>query len=81
MTERKKVREQKSKLRDKADTSKNSETLDEVIVECREREARKYPLRIDARTVIFVPKHKCNEEYAEAYRNKMKERECGFRAF
>jgi len=34
-------------------------------------QTRLVPLRIDSRTVIYVPPEKCNEEHAAAYRRKM----------
>lgn len=57
----------------KADVFKNSEDLDDVIAAQLEKDkrTRKYPLRINKQTVIFVSKEKCNEEYAEKYRKKM----------
>lgn len=59
----------------KADVFKNSENLDEVIAAQLEKDkrTRKYPLRINKQTVIFVSKEKCNEEYAEKYRKKLQD--------
>lgn len=79
MTERVKVTKQKRKFKEtlgkggKADVFKNSEDLDDVIAAQLEKDkrTRKYPLRINKQTVIFVSKEKCNEEYAEKYRKKM----------
>lgn len=69
MTERVKITRQKNKFKeslgigDKVDVSKNSENLDKAIAEHQERDKRirKYPLRINQQTVIFVRKEKCNE--------------------
>lgn len=68
MTERVKNVSLKKK---KINNDKNSDGLDEAIerVLARERGQQKYPLRINRQTVIFVTKDKCNEEYAEEYRN------------
>lgn len=38
----------------------------------REKETRLFPLRINERVTILVPKEKCNREYAEAFRKKIK---------
>lgn len=38
----------------------------------RERMVQKYPLRINKTTVIYVRKEKCNEAYAEEYRQRIK---------
>ena len=34
------------------------------------KEEKKLPLRIDARTVIYVTEDKCNEEYAQKVRTR-----------
>lgn len=79
MTERVKITRQKKKFKEslgtgeKVDVFKNSDDLDEVIAAQLEKDKkmRKYPLRINKQTVIFVSKEKCNEEYAEKYRKKI----------
>ena len=43
----------------------------------KDEDKKKYPLRIDARTVIFVSKENCNEVYAQ--RKRMKFSKCGGR--
>lgn len=53
----------------KVDTSVNGDAA-RLVKQHREVEKRLYPLRIDRRTVIYVPKHKCNPDYAEEYRNR-----------
>lgn len=72
ITKKKKINESLSK-RDKVDVFSNSEGLDDVIAAQLEKDkrTRKYPLRINKQTVIFVSKDKCNEEYAEEYRQKV----------
>lgn len=72
ITKKKKINESLSK-RDKVDVFNNSEGLDDVIAAQLEKDkrTRKYPLRINKQTVIFVSKEKCNEEYAEEYRQKV----------
>ena len=72
ITKKKKFNESLGK-KGKADVFKNSEDLDEVIAAQLEKDkrTRKYPLRINKQTVIFVSKDKCNEAYAEEYRRKM----------
>ena len=72
ITKKKKINESLSK-RDKVDVFNNSEGLDDVIASQLEKDkrTRKYPLRINKQTVIFVSKEKCNEEYAEEYRQKV----------
>lgn len=79
MTERVKVTRQKKKFKEslgtggKVDVFKNSDDLDEVIAAHleKDKDKRKYPLRINKQTVIFVSKEKCNEEYADKYRKKV----------
>lgn len=79
MTERVKITNQKRKFKEslgtgkKADVFKNSDDLDDVIAAQLEKDkkTRKYPLRINKQTVIFVSKEKCNEEYAAKYRKKI----------
>lgn len=56
--------------RKKADTSKNSDKLEEAIQRHMQRQKHLYPLRINKTTVIYVIKSKCNEAYAEQYRAK-----------
>lgn len=77
MTERvKNLRIKKDKtlgVGNKPDVFKNSDGLDDVIARqlALEKANRKYPLRINKQTTIFVSKEKCNEEYAAAYRKKI----------
>ena len=79
MTERVKVTKQKRKYKEslgksgKVDVFKNSDDLDEVIAAQMEKDkqTRKYPLRINKQTTIFVSKEKCNEQYAEEYRKRI----------
>ena len=56
----------------KPNNFENSDGLDDVIARqlALEKANRKYPLRINKQTTIFVSKEKCNEEYAEMYRKK-----------
>jgi hypothetical protein len=37
----------------------------------RKREQRLHPLRINAQTVILVPRGKCNKAYAKEYQNRI----------
>lgn len=78
MTERKKTKRVKTIGKmlgtpKKPDVFSNSEGLCEVIAAQAKKEAaqKKYPLRINKQTVIFVSKEKCNEAYAERYRQKI----------
>lgn len=74
ITKKKKINESLSK-KEKVDVFNNSEGLDDVIAAQLEQDkkTRKYPLRINKQTVIFVSKDKCNEEYAEKYRKKLED--------
>ena len=80
MTERVKVKRQK-KFKEslgkggKIDNSKNIDDLDDVIAKQLEldKKTRRYPLRINKQTTIFVSKEKCNEQYAEQYRRKIEQ--------
>ena len=80
MTERVKVKRQKKFNESlgkggKIDNSKNNDDLDEVIAAQQEKDkhTRKYPLKINKQTTIFVSKEKCNEQYAEQYRRKIEQ--------
>ena len=53
--------------RHKPDITNNSDDLDKAINKCLGKEKRKYPLRINNTTVIYVTKDKCNEEYKHKY--------------
>ena len=56
--------------RKKIDTSINGDA-ERLVEEQKIVEKHLYPLRIDHRTVIYVPKEKCTPEYAEMKRRKM----------
>ena len=78
MTERVKVKRQKKFNESlgkggKIDNSKNNDDLDDVIAAQLEKDkhTRKYPLKINKQTTIFVSKEKFNEQYAEQYRKKI----------
>ena len=78
MTERVKVKRQKKFNESfgkggKIDNSKNNDDLDDVISKQLEldKKTRRYPLRINKQTTIFVSKEKCNEQYAEEYRKRI----------
>lgn len=80
MTERVKVKRQKKFNESlgkggKIDNSKNNDDLDDVIAKQLEldKKTRRYPLRINKQTTIFVSKEKCNEQYAEEYRKKIEQ--------
>lgn len=80
MTERVKVKRQKKFNESlgkggKIDNSKNNDDLDDVIAKQLEldKRTRRYPLRINKQTTIFVSKEKCNEQYAEEYRKKIEQ--------
>ena len=78
MTERVKVKRQKKFNESlgkggKIDNSKNNDDLDDVIAKQLEldKKTRRYPLRINKQSTIFVSKEKCNEQYAEEYRKRI----------
>ena len=80
MTERVKVKRQKKFNESlgkggKIDNSKNNDDLDDVIAKQLQldKRTRRYPLRINKQTTIFVSKEKCNEQYAEQYRRKIEQ--------
>lgn len=56
----------------KPDTERNAAGLEKYIERQRVKEEHLYPLRINERVTILVPKDKCNREYAEAFRKKIK---------
>ena len=80
MTERVKVKRQKKFNESlgkggKIDNSKNNDDLNDVIAKQLDldKNTRRYPLRINKQTTIFVSKEKCNEQYAEEYRRKIEQ--------
>lgn len=66
----KKLRQPLPEEHKKIDTSINGDA-ERLIEEQKIVEKQLYPLRIDHRTVIYVPKEKCTPEYAELKRRKM----------
>ena len=66
----KKLRQSLPEERKKIDTSINGDA-ERLVEEQRIVEKHLYPLRIDHRTVIYVPKEKCTPEYTEMKRRKM----------
>lgn len=58
----------------KPNNSANAVGLEDCMALHRERERKlkKVPLRINKNTVIYVKKEKCNEAYAEEYRQRIK---------
>lgn len=56
----------------KPDLEKNNPHVKEAVERQKKREAKLHPLRINAQTIILVPRGKCNKKYAEEYRNRLK---------
>lgn len=56
----------------KPDMDINGDKIDQAIKQQKKREKHLYPLRIDSRTTIYVPKNKCNPEYAAKYLERIK---------
>lgn len=54
--------------REKIDTLKKADKVDAEIKAQKAKESKLFPLRISRTTVILVPRKKCNEEYAQWYR-------------
>lgn len=59
----------------KENCSENGNKMWEKIRQQREKELDLYPLRINDKTTIYVPKEKCNDEYRQAYIEKTKLKE------
>ena len=55
----------------KAYTSKNGEGVAAATKAQHRREQKLHPLRINAQTVILVPRGKCNKKYAQEYQKKI----------
>ncbi len=51
----------------KPDTRRNGRVPDEVTERQRERERHLFPIRVNAQTVIYVTRDKCNADYAAAW--------------
>ena len=56
----------------KPDLDRNRPGVAEAMAKQRKREQRLHPLRINAQTVILVPRGKCNKTYAKEYQNRLK---------
>ena len=56
----------------KFDSSKNGTGVERAMEQQRKREQKLRPLRINAQTIILVPRGKCNKKYADEYRNQIK---------
>lgn len=56
----------------KPDMDVNGDKVSEAVKQQKKREKHLYPLRIDARTTIYVKKEKCNPDYAAKYCEKIK---------
>lgn len=54
----------------KVNPDENPKGTEKAIIAQKQRETRLYPLRINHQTVILVTKDKCNEEYANKFREK-----------
>lgn len=57
----------------KEDPRKNAEVPEAVVKTHKEKMGRLKPLRINARTVIYVTENKCNEAYRQEYLKRMGE--------
>jgi hypothetical protein len=55
----------------KPDLDRNRPGVAEAMAKQRKREQRLHPLRINAQTVILVPRGKCNKAYAKEYQNRI----------
>ena len=55
----------------KPDLDRNLPGVAEAMAKQRKREQRLHPLRINAQTVIIVPRGKCNKAYAKEYQNRI----------
>ena len=53
----------------KADSSVNNSGVEAAILNQRKKEKQLHPLRINSRITLLVPKAKCNEKYAQWYRD------------
>lgn len=62
----------KSNIRkaEKSDNFRNSDTLEEIIAECHERDKNKVGMRIDGKTTILVKPKNANERYANKWRER-----------
>lgn len=70
MTDRKRAKKALPDKYKKVDTTINGDAM-QLAEKHRKIEQKLFPLRIDNRTVIYVPKHKQTVEYAEVYRKRM----------
>ena len=53
----------------KSDSTVNNSGVELAISNQRKRERKLYPLRINGQITLLVPKSKCNENYAQWYRD------------
>lgn len=61
----------------KADSSVNNSGVEVAILNQRKKEKKLHPLRINSRITLLVPKAKCNEKYAQWYRENRLEHGAG----
>lgn len=61
----------------KADSSVNNSGVEAAILNQRKKEKKLHPLRINSRITLLVPKAKCNEKYAQWYRENRLEHGAG----
>ena len=55
----------------KIDPAKNGDGVVAAMAAQRRREQKLRPLRINAQTIILVPRGKCNKKYAQQYQDKL----------
>lgn len=53
----------------KSDSTVNNSGVELAISNQRKSERKLYPLRINGQITLLVPKSKCNEKYAQWYRD------------
>lgn len=53
------------------DTAKNQEGIEEAIQQFKEKDVRRYPLRLNRTTVIYVKKENMTSAYAEKARKRL----------
>ena len=56
----------------KPDTERNAAGLEKCMERQRVKEEHLHPLKINERITILVPREKCNNERAEAFRKKVR---------
>lgn len=55
---------------EKANNFRNSDTLEDIIAECHERDENKVQMRVDSKTILLVKPKNANDKYLHKWNKK-----------